>query len=245
MGILDGKVAVITGGSSNIGLEIGRQFAAEGAEVIIAARDADRLNKAVALIGHGARGVSVDVADEAQVKALFEPLDRVDVLVTCAGGWVFGAIDEVPPARWVELFAGRFFGQLYACHYAVPKMPAGGSIMLCSGVAAKAAIPNYAGGTAVCGAVNSMGRQLALELAPRGIRVNILSPGLILTAEERKRAIDGQLPDDIVRRSFIDNSIPLKRPGTAGDMAAAAMFLVNCDYATGMILDVDGGWTTI
>ncbi|MBD5805034.1 2-(R)-hydroxypropyl-CoM dehydrogenase [Azoarcus sp. Aa7] len=245
MGKLEGKTAVITGGSSNIGLEIGRRFAAEGAQVVIAARDGARLEQAVDAIGHGATGVSVDVADEAQVKALFEPLERVDLLVTCAGGWVFGAIDELPPQRWVELFAGRFFGQMYACHYAVPKMPAGGSIMLCSGIAAKAAIPNYAGGSALCGAVNSLGRQLALELAPRDIRVNVLSPGLILSPEERERAVAGQLPDDIVRREFINSRIPLKRPGGAEDMADAAMFLAGCNYATGMVMDIDGGWTTL
>lgn len=245
MGKLDGKTAVITGGSSNIGLEIGRRFAAEGARVVVAARDAARLAKAVEVIGHGATGVVVDVADEAQVRALFEPLACVDLLVTCAGGWVFGAIDELPPQKWVELFAGRFFGQMYACHYAVPKMPAGGSIMLCSGIAAKAAIPNYAGGSALCGAVNSLGRQLALELAPREIRVNVLSPGLILTPEERERAVAGQAPDDIVRRGFIDARIPLKRAGSAGSMADAAMFLADCDYATGMVMDIDGGWTTL
>ena len=97
MGALEGKVAVITGGSSNIGLGIGRRFAAEGAKVILAARGRERLEEAVKIVGHGAEGVVTDVADEAQVRALFAPLPRVDLLVTCAGGWLFGAIDEVPP----------------------------------------------------------------------------------------------------------------------------------------------------
>ena len=245
MGALEGKVAVITGGSSNIGLGIGRQFAAEGAKVILAARGRERLDEAVALVGHGAVGVATDVADEAQVKALFAPLPRVDLLVTCAGGWVFGAIDEVPPARWIELFAGRFFGQMYACHYAVPKMPAGGCIMLVSGIAAKSAIPQYAGGSAVCGAVNSMGRQLSLELAPRNIRVNVLSPGLILSEQDQADLAAGRGPDSAIRAGMIATRIPMKRGGDAEDMAKAAMFLATCSYATGMVLDVDGGWTAL
>ena len=245
MGTLEGKVAVITGGSSNIGLAIARRFAAEGAKVIIAARGKEKLDEAVALIGYGAQGIPVDVADEAQVKALFDPIPQVDLLVTCAGGWVFGAIDELPPQQWVDLFAGRFFGQMYACRYVVPKMRTGGTIMLCSGIAAKAAIANYAGGSALCGAVNSMGRALALELAPRGIRVNVLSPGLILSPAELERLPHGQGGDDKIRRGFIENRIPLQRPGRAEHMADAAMFLATCDYATGMVLDIDGGWTVV
>lgn len=243
MGALEGKVAVITGGTSNIGLGIAQRFASEGAQVIVAARGKRRLDDAVALIGHGARGIVADVADEAQVKALFEPLTRVDLLVTCAGGWVFGAIDELPPQQWVQLFAARFFGQMYACHYAVPKMRGGAVIMLCSGIAARSAISNYAGGSALCGAVNSLGRQLSLELAPRDIRVNVLSPGLILSAEDVASLEHGQRPDDVVRREFVATRIPLRRPGRARDMVDAAMFLATCEYATGMVLDVDGGWT--
>lgn len=244
MGTLDGKIAVVTGGSANIGLGIAKRFAAEGARVVIAGRDAHRLEEAAAEIGHGARGVATDVADEAQVKALFEPLPKVDLLVTCAGSYVFGAIDELPPRQWVELFSGRFFGQMYACHYAVPKMAPGASIMLCSGIAARAAISHYAGGAALCGAVNSMGRQLALELAPRGIRVNVLSPGLIMDEGEAERLAPGDPIADI-QLGFIERSIPLRRPGAPRNMAEAAMFLATCDYATGMVLDVDGGWTAL
>lgn len=245
MGALEGKVAVITGGSSNIGLGIGRRFAAEGAKVILAARGRERLEEAVKIVGHGAEGIVTDVADEAQVRALFAPLPRVDLLVTCAGGWVFGAIDEVPPQQWVGLFAGRFFGQVYACHHAVPKMPAGGCIMLCSGIAAKAGIPHYAGGSAVCGAVNSMGRQLAIELASRDIRVNVLSPGLIMSEQDRADLAAMRGPDAPIRAQMIATRIPMRRPGEAEDMVKAAMFLATCDYATGMVMDVDGGWTSV
>ena len=245
MGVLEGKVAVITDGSSNIGLCIGQSFAAEGAKVVLAARGRERLDEAVKQVGHGAVGIATDVADEAQVKALFAPLPCVDLLVTCAGGWVFGAIDELPPQRWVELFAGRFFGQMYACHYAVPKMPSGGCIKLVSGIAAKSAISHYAGGSAVCGAINSLGRQLSVELAPRNIRVNVLSPGLILSEQDKADLDAMRGPDSPIRAGMIETRIPMRRAGEGADMAKAAMFLATCSYATGMVLDVDGGWTAL
>lgn len=243
MGSLSGKNAVIFGGSSNIGRGIAQRFASEGASVRVVARDENRLQEAVALIDHGATYAQVDISVDEEVEEFFRPLDRVDLLVNCAGSFVFGAIDELPVSEWENLFAPRFFGQLRTCHYAVPKMPAGGVIMLCSGIAARAAIANYAGGSGLCGAVNSMGKALALELAPRGIRVNVLSPGLIMdSAAQADLDLDDPVND--LRKEFIER-IPMGRPGFPEDMAEAAMFLAKCDYATGMVLDVDGGWTTI
>jgi NAD(P)-dependent dehydrogenase (short-subunit alcohol dehydrogenase family) len=116
--------------------------------------------------------------------------------------------------------------------------------MLCSGIAARAGIPDYAGGAGLCGAVNSMGRALALELAPRGIRVNVLSPGLIMEEGAGDRLEPGDPRADRVLE-FINERIPMHRPGQPKDMADAAMFLATCEYATGVVLDVDGGWTAI
>ena len=243
MDSLTGKNAVVFGGSSNIGLAIARRFASEGANVTIVARNEDKLKEAVASIGHGATYAQVDAANDDQVAKFFEPFEQVDLLATCAGSFVFGAIDELPVSEWEELFAPRFFGQIRACHYAVPKMPAGSVIMLCSGIAARAGIVEYAGGAGLCGAVNSMGKAMAMELAPREIRVNVLSPGLII---DRPAHEDLKLDDPVnsLRREFVER-IPMGRPGFPEDMAEAAMFLAKCDYATGMVLDVDGGWTTI
>lgn len=243
MGNLTGKNAVVFGGNSNIGLAIAHRFANEGANVTVVARNETRLQAAVASIGHGAIYAQVDVSDDDQVADFFKPLERVDLLVTCAGSFVFGAMDELPVSEWENLFAPRFFGQMRACHYALPKMSAGGVIMLCSGIAARAAIANYAGGSGLCGAINSMGKALALELAPRGIRVNVLSPGLIMDRAAQAE-LDLDDPVNELRREFIGR-VPMGRPGFPEDMAEAAMFLANCNYATGMVLDVDGGWTTI
>ncbi|WPB78163.1 SDR family oxidoreductase [Archangium violaceum] len=242
MGALDGKTAIITGGGSGIGLGIAERFVREGAQVVLAGRSMQRLEAAVAKLGRNARAVQTDVADEAQVKRLIDSVKELDILVTCAGGAVFGPVEQVPMKSWRDLFEGRFFGQLSACHYAVPKMKPGSSIMFCSGIAGHAALANYAGGAGLCGAVNAMARSLAIELAPKGIRVNVLSPGLT-----RDTAIDWGVPSEAVHEFLagLSNNIPMKRPGTAGDMADAAFFLATCAYATGMVLDVDGGWTAV
>lgn len=242
MNALEGKIAIITGGGSGIGFAIAQRYASEGAQVILAGRNPRRLDEAVEKIGSGARGIATDVADEAQVQRLIDSVPRIDALVTCAGGAVFGPVEEVAQKSWRELFDARFFGQLSACHYAVPKMPPGSAIVLCSGVAGRAALVNYSGGAALCGAVNAMGRSLAVELAPKGIRVNVLSPGLT-----RDTAIDWRVPPENIDAfmSSLMGRIPMKRAGTAREMAEAAFFLATCSYATGQVLDIDGGWTAV
>ncbi|NMO19428.1 SDR family oxidoreductase [Pyxidicoccus fallax] len=242
MGALDGKLAVVTGGGSGIGFAVAERFVREGAEVVIAGRRKERLDAAVAQLGPKARGIQTDVGDEEQVKRLIDSVPRVDVLVTMAGGAVFGALEEVPMKAWRDLFNDRYFGQLACCRYAVSKMAQGSSILLHSGIAGHAALPNYAGGAGLCGAVNAMGRSLAIELAPRGIRVNVLSPGLT-----RDTALDWGVPPeqmDAFMGAFVGR-IPLKRPGTVHDMADAAFFLTTNAYATGMVIDLDGGWTAV
>lgn len=241
-GALQGRTAVITGGGSGIGLAIAERCVREGAEVVIAGRSQQRLDSAVEKLGRGVRGIATDVADESQLERLMDSVPRIDLLVTCAGGAVFGPVEEVPAKSWRELFDARFFGQLAACHYAVPKMPPGSSIVFCSGVAGHAALVNYSGGAGLCGAVNAMGRSLAVELAPKGIRVNVLSPGLT-----RDTAIDWHVPAEDLDAfmSSLMGRIPMKRAGTAREMADAVFFLATSTYATGLVLDIDGGWTAV
>ncbi len=238
--ILTGKIAVVTGGSAGIGYAIARRFASVGAKVILASRQPQRLATAAKSIGDGAVAIPTDVSDSEQVQRLFEGPERVDILVTCAGAAIFGAIDTVPVAQAKSLFEGRFFGQLAAAHYAVPKMPPGSVIIFCSGIAASVGLPYYSAGSALCGAVNSMARALAVELAPRGIRVNAISPGLIEGTD-----IQSNLSKD-KRENFAESTkakIPLKRAGQPDEVADAAFYLATCGYVTGQIIEVDGGWT--
>jgi NAD(P)-dependent dehydrogenase (short-subunit alcohol dehydrogenase family) len=240
LGQLDGKIAVVTGAGSGIGLAIAERFGAEGAEVVLVGRQKERLDEAAARIGGGAHGVSVDVGEEEQVRQLMEDLPRVDILCTMAGKAVFGPIDELPPSAWKDLFHARFFGQIYAIHYAVPKMPEGGVILLCSGIADAAYVPDYAGGAAIGGAVNAMAKNLAVELAPRSIRVNALSPGFII-GTDIKFNLEGDKAIDFVKRSIAETPLPYH--GEPKDLADAAMFLATCKFVTGQVVEVDGGWT--
>ncbi len=238
--ILTGKIAVVTGGSAGIGYAIGRRFASSGAKVILASRQPQRLATAAKSIGDSAIAIPTDVSDCEQVQRLFEGLERVDILVTCAGAAVFGAIDTLPVAQAKSFFEGRFFGQLAAAHYAVPKMPQGSVIIFCSGIAASIGLPYYSAGSALCGAVNSMARALAVELAPKGIRVNAISPGLIEGTDIQSNLSKEQA------ENFAESTrarIPLKRAGNSNEVADAAFFLATCGYVTGQIIEVDGGWT--
>ncbi|MBW2275681.1 MAG: SDR family oxidoreductase [Deltaproteobacteria bacterium] len=240
MGQLDGKIAVITGAGSGIGLAVAERFAEEGAEVVLVGRQKERLDEAAARIGGGARGESVDVGEEEQVRALMEGLPRVDILATFAGKAVFGPVDELPPSAWKDLFHSRFFGQIHAVHHALPKMGKGSVILLCSGIADAAYVPDYAGGAAICGAVNAMGKNLAVELAPREIRVNVLSPGFII-ATDIKFNLEDEKAIDFVKRSIADTPLPYH--GYPKDLADAALFLATCNFVTGQVIEVDGGWT--
>lgn len=238
--ILTGKIAVVTGGSAGIGYAIARRFASFGAKVILASREAQRLTDAAKSIGDSAVAIPTDVSDFEQVQRLFEGLERVDILVTCAGAAHFGAIDTVPVAQAKSLFEGRFFGQLAAAHYAVPKMPPGSVIIFCSGIAASVGLPYYSAGSALCGAVNSMARALAVELGPRGIRVNAISPGLIEDTDIQSN-LSKEQAENLAESAKA--KLPLKRAGQSDEVADAAFFLATCGYVTGQIIEVDGGWT--
>ena len=238
--ILAGKIAVVTGGSTGIGYAIAKRFANVGSKVILASRQPQRLATAAESIGNGAVAIPTDVSDSEQVQRLFEGLEQVDLLVTCAGAALFGSIDELQVAQAKSLFEGRFFGQLAAAHYAVPKMPPGSVIIFCSGIAASVGLPYYSAGSALCGAVNSMARALAVELAPKGIRVNAISPGLIEGTDIQSNLSKEQLENFT---ESIKAKIPLKCAGQPDDVADAAFFLAVCSYVTGQIIEVDGGWT--
>ncbi|ARV63314.1 oxidoreductase [Nostocales cyanobacterium HT-58-2] len=234
------KVAVITGGGSGIGYATAQRFASAGARVVLVGRNIQRLDEAVQRIGNNATAISTDVSDEQQVKQLFDQLKQVDLLVTCAGGALFGSVEAIGLPLVRELFATRFFGQLAAAHYAVPKMPSGGVIIFCSGVADIVGLPFFSAGTAIDGAINAMTRSLAVELGPRGIRVNAISPGLIDDTNIQTNMSREQLEE------FTDTTvqaIPLKRMGRPNDVADAAYFLATCQYVSGLVIEVDGGWS--
>lgn len=237
---LAGKVAIVTGGGSGIGYAIAERFADSGANVVLVGRKAQRLNDAIKRIGRGAVAIPTDVSDDEQVKRLFEQYEHVDLLVTCAGGALFGPVEAIPPVQVRHLFATRFFGQLTAAHYAIPKMTSGGVIIFCSGVADIVGLPFFSAGTAIDGAINAMTRSLAVELGTKGIRVNAISPGLIDDTDIETNMSREQLHE--FAESTV-NAIPLRRKGLPAEVADAAYFLATCQYASGQVIEVDGGWS--
>lgn len=245
MAQLAGKTAMITGGSSGIGLAIARRFAAEGARVIVSGRRAEMLDEAVREIGAGAIGLAGDVADPAfhdyaaeEVAARFGGLD---VYVANAGINTIRHSGEVSEAEYDMQFAVNARGVFFGVQKIAPLLRDGGAIVLTGSLASDKVLDGhavYAGSKAALGA---FARSWALEFKERGIRVNVLSPGPTDTAILDKLGVP---PEQ--RAAFeagMAAAIPLGRFGRPEELAEAALFLASdaSSFVTGMNLRVDGG----
>ncbi|MEU5994645.1 SDR family oxidoreductase [Spirillospora sp. NPDC047418] len=231
---LAGCSVVVLGGSSGIGLATARSALAAGAEVTIASRSRERLAQTAADLP-GSRAVPCDMRDENQVKGLFAAVGRIDHLVITAAEVGIGPALEVEKADVQCNFDTRVWGSFFAAKHAAPRMTAGGSITLMSGVAAWRGLPGEAVGAASVGAIEAFGRALAVELAP--IRVNTLCPGLVDTT-----LLDEVLGDQ--RNSIVQHfaeKLLVGRIGKPAEIAHAALFLMTNGYVTGTTLHIDGG----
>jgi 3-oxoacyl-[acyl-carrier protein] reductase len=242
---LQGKVAIVTGGSRGIGRGIVLAFAREGAKVAIVYRGgheaADSLVQEVAGAGGTARAYQADVADfaavEACVKKVEEELGAVDILVNSAGIIHDDLFVRLEPADWNKVIQTNLGGTYNFCHavaFAMMRKRAGRIINI-SSVAAQHVNPGQANYAASKGAINSLTRALAVELAKRGVTVNAIAPGFIET--DMSAAVRNKAGD------LIKDMIPMKRIGTPEDIARVAVFLASADssYITGQVLTVDGG----
>lgn len=249
MGKLDGKVAVITGGSSGIGLAAAKAFVNEGAYVFIAGRRQPELDKAKAAIGRNVSTVQIDVAKLVDLERLFDQVKAekggLDILVASAGFVEMAPMAAVTPEHFDKTFAINARGVFFTVQKAVPLMRDGGSIVLVSSGAHLKGIPFYVTYSATKAALRSFARSMAAELKDRGIRVNTLSPGAIDTP-----IIDGQFKTkeeaDGAREMF-KQMTPLGRIGKPEEMAKAILFLASDDssYTTGADLVADGGMTQL
>ena len=239
MSKLRGKTALVTGGSSGIGLAIARRFAAEGAKVFIAGRRQMQLDQALSRIGHGAEAVQADVTTAADLDRLFAVLaqraGRLDVLVTSSGVAEYATLDETAEAHIDRAFDLNVRAMVLTVQRATRLMTEGGSIVLVGSIAGTIANPGYATYSASKAAVRSYARTWTHELAGRGIRVNTLSPGPTDTP-----MFDG-VGDDL--RKTLTDRIPFRRLGQPDEIANAALFLASDDssYVGGADLHVDGG----
>jgi NAD(P)-dependent dehydrogenase (short-subunit alcohol dehydrogenase family) len=249
MGKLQGKIAVITGGSSGIGLATAQRFVKEGAYVFITGRRQAELDKAAALIGGSVTTVQGDVAKLDDLDRLVQVIknvkDRLDIVVANSGVVDPQIIDTASEAHFDTTFDINAKGLFFTVKKALPLMGRGGSIVLVASVASVKGIPGYGTYSATKAAVRSFARTWTLELKERGIRVNTLSPGPIDTPIIDSQATATVSADDI--RASFSAAIPLGRMGKADEIAAAALFLASDDssFVAGIDLPVDGGMAQV
>jgi NAD(P)-dependent dehydrogenase (short-subunit alcohol dehydrogenase family) len=244
---LQDKVAVITGGNSGIGLATAREFSAEGAKMVIFGRNRRTLDQAASDLGPGVLAVQGDVRRLADIDRLFQEtkarFGRVDVLVANAGIAKFAPISTLPEALFDELNEILYKGVFFTVQKALPLMPDGGVIILVgSADADKQGRVGTSIYSACKAAVRSLARSLAVELLPRGIRVNVMSPGMTETPIiTREGGPPGVSPEELAAR--ITNLIPMRRRGRAEEIAKAMLFLAceDSSYCLGSELMADGG----
>ena len=238
MGKLQGKVAVITGGTTGIGLASAQLFVNEGAHVFITGRRQKELDEAVKTIGHNVIGVQGDVANLADLDQLYEIVaknGRVDIVFANAGYAEFAALGSITEEHFDGLFNTNVKGALFTVQKALPLLNDGASIILTGSVASVKGTPAFWVYGATKAAVRNFVRSWTVELKDRRIRSNVLSPGPTETA-----AVEQQPADAIAR---IVSTIPMGRMGTPEEIAKAALFLASDDssFVTGIELFVDGG----
>jgi NAD(P)-dependent dehydrogenase (short-subunit alcohol dehydrogenase family) len=246
-GKLDGKVAVITGGNSGIGLATAQLFAEEGARTAILGRDQHTLAEAVRKIGHDTLAVQGDVRVLEDLRRLFDAvgtaLGKIDVLVANAGTAKFHPLDNYPEALFDEVSGINFKGAFFTVVHALPHLKDGASIILVgSADADKQGRPLTGLYSATKAAVRALARGFSADLLHRRIRVNVLSPGMTDTPIiTRSGGLPGATPEQIA--AGITQLIPLKRRGRPEEMAKAALYLASDDsvYCVGSEIMVDGG----
>ncbi|OSI71582.1 MULTISPECIES: SDR family NAD(P)-dependent oxidoreductase [Bradyrhizobium] len=245
MSRLQGKVAVITGGSSGIGLATAKRFVEEGAYVFITGRRQGELDKAVAEIGRNVTAVRGDATNESDLDALFETVARekgkLDVLVANSGLIEQVKLEDISAEHFDRTFALNARAPLFTAQKALPLMKGSGSIVLVASIAGYMGFPNHSTYSATKAAVRSYARTWTAEFKDSGLRVNILSPGPIDTPIIDSQADTKEGADKI--RAFYASVIPMNRMGRAEEVANAALFLASDEssFVAGVELSVDGG----
>ena len=249
MGQLDNKVALITGATTGIGLASAKRMAVEGAYVFVTGRRKPGLDAAVAEIkavaGDRVTGVVSDISDLDDLDALFEQIKQfgrgLDVLHANAGGGNFTALEAITPENFDETFRINVRGTLFTVQKALPLLNDGAAIVLPGSTAATDGTPNFSVYAASKAAVRSFGRTWAAELAPRGIRVNTITPGPTNTPGLAELA---PTPEDAPGLlSMIASGVPMGRLGEPDEIANAVLFLASNEssFMTGGEIFVDGG----
>ena len=244
MGKLDGKVAVITGGTSGMALTTAKLFVEEGAYVFITGRRQEKVDEAVDLIGRNVTGVQGDAANLDDLDRLFDQVKRekgrIDVLFTSAGSGESAKLGDITEDHFDAVFGLNTRGTLFAVQKALPLFNDGGSILMNGSIASVKGFPTFGVYSASKAALRSFARTWLNELKDRRIRVNVLSPGQIQTP------IQEQLFDAETIQQF-ESLIPRGKMGRPEEIATVALFLASDDssFVNGVELSVDGGTSAI
>jgi NAD(P)-dependent dehydrogenase (short-subunit alcohol dehydrogenase family) len=249
MGKLDGKIAVITGGNSGIGLATAKRFVQEGAYVFITGRTQEKLDAAVKQVGSNVTGVQGDVAKLADLDRLYEQIKKekgkLDIVFANAGIAKYSALGSIDEQHFDSIFDGNVKGMLFTVQKALPLMPDGGSVILNASVVGSKGLPSNSVYAATKAAARSFARTWTTDLKARRIRVNAISPGPIDTEGLRELLASGPAGQD--RLNSIKTTVPLGRLGLPDEIAKAAVFLASDDssFVTGTELFVDGGFAQV
>ncbi|ACS38144.1 MULTISPECIES: SDR family oxidoreductase [Methylorubrum] len=246
MSKLEGKVAVVTGASKGIGAAIAKALAKDGAAVVVnyasSKAGADAVVEAITAAGGKAIAVQADVSQAVQARGLVEAavqqFGRLDVLVNNSGVYEFAAIEEVTEEHYRRIFDVNVLGVLLATQAASKHLGEGGSIINISSVVTDVLMPTSAVYSGTKGALNAISGVLANELAPRKIRVNVVSPGYVVTEGTHTAGIAGsEMEAGLVAQT------PLGRSGQPDDIAGVVAFLASDDarWVTGEVINASGG----
>ena len=249
MSRLTGKTALITGGSTGIGLASAIRFAAEGARVYIAGRRQAEIDKAIAKIGHGATGIRCDVSSQEDLDHLYAQIKseagQLDILFANAGLGTFAPLGEISEADFDHMFGVNVKGTLFTVQKALPLMGAGGSIILTGSTTGSMGTPAFSIYSATKAAIRNFARSWALDLKGTGIRINVLSPG----GTETPGLLDlfGASGQSEALLAGLAAQTPLGRIGRPEETAAVALFLASDEssFMTGSEVFVDGGMAQV
>ncbi|MBE9224492.1 SDR family oxidoreductase [Phormidium sp. LEGE 05292] len=249
MNKLEGKVALITGGNSGIGLATAKQFVAEGAYVFITGRRQAELDAAVDAIGENIRGIQSDVSNLADLDRLFATIKQeqghLDVVFANAGVGEIAPLGSITEEHFDKIFNINVKGLLFTVQKALPLLPEGASIILNASINSMKGVPAFSVYGATKAAVRSFARNWTLDLKERQIRVNAISPGVVPTPGYGLLGLNDQQLQEFVDSQAIN--IPLGRVGTPDEIAKAVVFLASDDssFVNGIELFVDGGMAQI
>lgn len=240
------KVVVITGGTEGIGLTAAKSFVAEGARVYITGRDPHRLGAALKEIGNGVVGVQGDVSNLADLDKLYAQISRnhgrVDVVFANAGVSESAPVGSIEEDHFDRVFAINVKGTVFTVQKALPLMSAGGAIVLAGSGAGSKGFANLSVYSATKAAIRSLARTWTTDLKSRGIRVNVVSPGMVLTP-----AMQTYLQNNAGAEEWMQQTIPFGRLAQTEEIANAVLFLASSEssFIGGEELLVDGGFVAV